>query len=366
MTLIAGFFKDGCPILIGDILLSNTDKSNKELVFPSIGKISNEHLSKGEYKPTSFCQKVNLLSPRLAIAWAGREYYAKSFMQEVISANLHNNPSQSSLGEIFDRIGKGKISVIGLYRNEKEMRLFDFDAISIDPPVPNFEWFKAKGSGYSLISNIAQNLGNRVIFSGQPNKLHIGISVAAQIIMGLLSKEILTFLPLQNMFGAGYEILHPLGEGLAKFSGLTYLFWRAEEEKSGNWKIAYPFLVSNYSYYKDILVIRSVRMLYKTSNNCKIDSDEVHFVFPIYRPTREEEIIGCKPPSLNSEYMMNVFLCKDYNGTLGAFAHYGRYTGHVPPIIFTNEFKSNEGIKIDEQFVKSFIQRIAMYSKRDK
>lgn len=71
MTLIAGFFRDGYPIVMGDMLVSDTDASDIEFVFPTVGKISRSALSNGKYSPSSLCQKVILVSPKLAIGWAG-------------------------------------------------------------------------------------------------------------------------------------------------------------------------------------------------------------------------------------------------------------------------------------------------------
>lgn len=359
MTLIAGFLKDGCPILMGDLLLSARDDSDTEIIFPTIGKISNKHLSNGEYRPISFCQKVNLLSPKLAVAWTGVKLHAENFMREVIATNIHNNPSRDSLRNVFNKIGgQGNISIIGIYRNGKEMCIFDFDAQSIKP-IPGFEWLRVAGSGHQAFSDASCKLESAVT-SGQLNKLEKGISTAINLSTTLLSKEILTFLSLQNLFGAGYEILHPLGGDLAKFCGLTYLFWEAEEEKQGKWRLLpFPFLASNYSYYEDILVIRSVRVSSTTGiNSCKIDSDELHVISPAYRDVRVEELIDYTPTSLNSEWICNVFLWKNCCGERGAFSTFDHYVIQPPPVIWTNEFKNNGGVDINAQFVRDSIFKI--------
>ncbi|MDD5465194.1 MAG: hypothetical protein PHP73_02470 [Candidatus Omnitrophica bacterium] len=364
MTLIAGFLKDECPILMGDLLISSQGDSNdKEIVFPTVGKISNKDISCGEYKPTGFCQKVNLLSPKLAVAWAGAKIYASSFMKEVIKCNLHNTPSRESLSKVFNEIdkGQGKFSIIGLYRNGTEMIVFEFNTGGNGSLPLGFKWFKADGTGYKFLLESLSNLTNSNITSGQPNKLERAISEAVHLITDLISQEILTAIPLQNLFGAGYEIVHPLRRDLAKFSNLTYLFWKAEEETQGTWKLQpFPFLGSNYSYYKDILVIRSIRL---SSNvkpfSCKVDSDELHVISPTYRTVVKDELVGYAPVSLNSSWICNTFLWKDHNGNMGAFATFGRYVSQSPPLIWKNEFKSDEGIDVNAQFVQSSISKIA-------
>jgi len=368
MTLIAGFLKNACPILMGDLLLSARDDSDTEIFFPTIGKISNEHLSKGEYRPISFCQKVNLLSPKLAVAWTGTKRHAGNFMRELIADNIHNNPSRYSLRKVFDRIGgPGNISVIGIYRNGKEMCIFDFDVPSVNISISGFEWLKVAGSGSQAFLDVSGNLESFVT-SGQLNKLEKGISVAVTLSTALLSQEILTLLTLQNLFGAGYEIVHPLGSDLAKFCGLTYLFWKGEEEGRGNWRLLpFPFLASNYSYYKDILVIRCVRFsLGVAVGQCKIDSDELHAFTPAYKSVTPDNLLGYTPATLNSNRVCNVFLCKNCNGQAGAFATYGHYATESPPVIWRNEFGVDEGIDINMQFVQSSISKVASYFKGSK
>ena len=360
MTLIAGFMNDECPIIMGDILISNSTESDKELVFPTVGKVSAKHLSKGQYRPSKLRQKVNLLSPQLAIAWSGRRIYAQSFMRELIKAGLHKNPSREAMHDIYNDIcSQGEESIIGIYRNGKEICLFGFNALTMEAP-DQFSWFQAAGTGYLGLLKLISDM-DATVTSGVPNKLDKGIATAVHIITALLSAEIMTAIPLQDLYGAGYEILHPLGSRLAKFTGLSYIFWHAEEKEPGNWRLQpFPFLVNNYSYQDDILVIRSVRISsHVNANSCKIDSDELHVVTPLYRDTDYSEIVGYSPTSLNSQYSCNIFLWKNHHDSMGAFSTYGRYANQSPPLRWTNEFNRNEGIDVNLEFVKNSMIKIA-------
>ena len=362
MTIIAGFSKDGCPILIGDILLSTEDDSEIEIVLPTIGRISKDYLSNAKRKPVGLCQKINLLSPKLAIAWAGSMNHAKSFMQKVFENGLNTKPSYEGLQEAFNRIKENeKIAIIGIYRDGKEIRMFDFNARPVNFPEGEFRYFRARGSGYEALVAIVGTYRENIT-SGQPNKLDRGIATAVNFNMSLLSQEIITRVPLEKAYGAGYEILHPLGNGLSKFNDLTYLFWKAEEETKGQWKLqSFPFLGANYSYYGDILVIRNVRVSPDLKSlSCKIDNDELHFISPIHRAIRNEELIGYTPTSLNSKYICNTFLWKSHSGSAGAFATFGCYGTQSAPVIWRNEFSNNGGIDINMHFVKESILKIAL------
>jgi hypothetical protein len=253
------------------------------------------------------------------------------------------------------------MSIIGLYRDGVEMRIFDFESWPVDFPYPGFRYFKAAGSGYGTLLGMIPELPEGIP-SGNLNKLEKGIATAVHLSTSLLSQEILSQLSIHELFGVGYEIAHPLGDGLAKFSNLTYVFWTAEEVDSGNWRmLPFPFLTFNYSYRGDTLIIRSVRVSsMPNSNKCIIDSDELHAISPIQRTMNPNELKDYSPASLNSEWICNVFLWKNCHGHSGVFSTFGHYPNQSSPIIWTNEFSKNESIDVNMQFIKTSISKIAL------
>jgi hypothetical protein len=124
-----------------------------------------------------------------------------------------------------------------------------------------------------------------------------------------------------------------------------------------------PFLTFNYSYYRDILIIRSVRASSTQNNNSgRIDSDELHAISPIHRILNPDELKDYSPASLNSEWICNVFLwknCQDHSGVLSTFGHYPNQSA---PIVWTNEFSKNEGIDVNKQFIETSISKIASHA----
>lgn len=364
MTLIAGFYDGRCPILIGDLLVSDTDKSEKDFVFPTVGKVTKSHLSNGNYSPSQLNQKITLLSPKLAICWANKKVYAKCFIEEILKNNINKTPSQDRLFDIYEEIGgQGNLSVIGLYRDGAEMRIFDFESWPVDPPTPKFQYFKAAGSGYGTLLDLAPNISMEVT-SGKPNKLEGGISNSLVLITSLLSKEIIDPSSLHELFGVGYEIVHPLGSNLSKFEDMTYVLWTVIEENKRSWRMTpFPFLSFKYSYQGDILVIRSVNISsLKHANSCKIDSDNLHVISPAHRTVDPHELSNYSPASLNSKFMCNVFLWKNFHDNVGAFATFGGYGTESPPVIWRNEFTQNEGIDINTDFVRTSMEKIASMS----
>ncbi len=359
MTLISGFSKNYCPIILGDLLISNNDSKEQLITLPTIGKISKQDFSRCSYSPCGFSQKINLLSPKLALGWAGSKIHAKTFMDELITLGVHDDPSHQAINDIYNNIvtNPNDLSIIGIYRNNSEIRIFDFNAWPTDSN-SNFEYFKSAGSGYGTLLDITEiNDFNLNVTSGKINKLEIGIATAVNIITALLSEELLTQSSIQNLFGAGYELVHPYKSILKKFDDLTYLFWSIEEFEINNWRLqSSPFLVSKYSYHNDILVIRAMHIKQNDNiNSCKIEKDELHIVSPIYGTFNADKLIGFAPQTLNSKMICNVFLYKTVNNEVGTFAEFGKYNTESPPVIFKNEFTKNEGIDINTNFIKKVL-----------
>lgn len=368
MTLIAGFVRDDCPILIGDVLISDQDESDKEFTFPTVGKIGKRDLHNGSFSPSHLCQKVILVSPMLAICWANTKIYAKTFVKAIIEAKAHNTPSYALLSDIYQDIrGQGSLSIIGLFRNGTEMGVIDFDSWPVDPPYSGFNYFKAAGSGYGSLLDTIPHLQQKIT-SGNPNRLENAIATAIQLNTSLLSKEIMSPASLHELFGVGYEIAYPLGRGLAKFSNLTYIFWTAEEVTTGAWVMQpFPFLTFNYSYVGDVLIIRAVRASsIPKSSSCRIDSDELHAISPLHRFMNPEELTGYSPASLNSEWICTTFLWKDCQGQVGAFSTFGHYMNQPAPIIWTDEFGNGAGIDVNTEFIRTSISKVALHASEQK
>lgn len=366
MTLIAGFFRNGYPILMGDILASGTDTSTMELVFPTVGKVSRSALSNGKYSPSSLCQKVILVSPSLAIGWAGTKFYAQCFIKDLIEANCHKNPSQQSLSNIFDYQDKyGDLRAICLYRDGTKLGIRGFNSLPVYCQDEKFTYFSAAGTGYSRLSDIVEKMDlTRIFGNHNPTELEMGINVAWYISAALLSQEIIDSSSLRQLFGVGYEVVHPLGSELSKFDDVTYFFWKTEEQGKGSWSIpAVPFLSIKYSYHDDILIMRNVRTYLETeTKTCIINRDESRAIVPIHRDFNPEELLNYSMPTLNSKWMSNVFIWKNRHGKTGIYASHIHHNLRKPPIIWLDEFDTNRRVEINMEFVKNLVTKLTTVS----
>jgi hypothetical protein len=72
--------------------------------------------------------------------------------------------------------------------------------------------------------------------------------------------------------------------------------------------------------------------------------------------------MGYSPASLNSEWICNIFLWKNYQGHIGVFSTFGYYANQSSPIIWTDEFGSSAGIDVNTQFIKTSISKVALHA----
>ena len=85
MTLVASYSVDNWPVVVGDIMLSNrppqgelrafnipTHDNVNELALPATGRIV-----------SSLVQKLTVLTPKLAVAWAGSPLCAAGIFKDV-------------------------------------------------------------------------------------------------------------------------------------------------------------------------------------------------------------------------------------------------------------------------------------------
>jgi hypothetical protein len=355
MTLISTITICDCPILFGDLLLSEESDKNNILNTPTKSEILLTDTNRRIFRPVGLRQKVNLLSPNLAIAWAGNMDEAVSFYSQVLGSGLQKNPSREMLLEIYRELDEpNDLSLIGLLRTESGRQSFWFNAENLVISNPQVQNLVCAGSGkedfVSYINHMDFNLS-----SGNATRLSIAVSQIIGITSALLSSEVETSATLQNLYGAGYEIVHPLEDHFEKFSDLTYIFWHIGIQKNQTITEIVPYLVMKYSYYDDVLFIRSIHL----AGN-KILHEDLHIINPIFPPKYNKQNFTLD--SLNSTYLCSVFET-NLNGQVQCYTQVSRVSEKTRPIIFHESEQGLTDVDINEDFVNSCIKKF-IYGKK--
>src|SRR5262249_5218892 len=116
MTMIARIIRDRVPIYLGDLLLSGEGNGNRDLDIPAIAKI-NARLPGGTSRSViGLTQKLNLISDRLVVAWAGNVLQARLLIREISEAVAGGASTWQEVGHVLQQTpesDRNDVSLIG-------------------------------------------------------------------------------------------------------------------------------------------------------------------------------------------------------------------------------------------------------------
>src|SRR5688572_526277 len=82
MTVIAGLLLNNVPALLGDVLITAPGPSDKKLSTPTAGNVNTFFEPQYAHVP-ALRQKVNILSDKVMVAWAGSYLHARALVREM-------------------------------------------------------------------------------------------------------------------------------------------------------------------------------------------------------------------------------------------------------------------------------------------
>lgn len=310
MTVVARFGIQGCPMLMGDLLLSIDDPSASPAPIPTAEDLSKVFPAGSAYVPWGLRQKIAVLSDTLVLGWSGDMFLAHDIIAEVKQKNAETPFTRETLLEHFDAFDESvweEIGIVGFIEDVAGMTAFACDnATKFRTPL--FGEVALLGSGTADVQKMLENIPSLpVSIDGPINPINMSISAGLQVSGGLLNFEIATLGNLNKLYGGGYEIATILNQKFAKLDDVTYLFWEASVDGKGGVRISrLPLNACRYSYHNDILLIRSAK--FEDKPNRLAYEQRLFVVPPIYRKPEEEEMHKIIVPSLNARYLSNYFL----------------------------------------------------------
>jgi len=313
MTLIAGFSVATLPVLIGDLLLSGPEDPNRSVSLPTIGDSLNVFPKGSGFTITGLTQKVNILSDRLMVAWAGRRYIAESILRELRERCALAPFTIENLKAFFESFqrseNRNEVQFAGTMVNERQSFSFSIGCEVVSHFV--FGDIRLGGSGTEDAKEFFRNLEEApVLLKGvAPEPLLDATSKSLMLTAHLMQLELTNRSSLLQFYGGGYELASLVQGRFAKIGHVTYLFW--EVDATGNQiRVSYPYQVFKYTYANDVLGIRSARIDDKGHGELTVTDEGVHLVGPAFREITEKDINAFWPnaPHLNSQFLVNFFL----------------------------------------------------------
>ncbi|TWB28671.1 hypothetical protein [Nitrospirillum viridazoti] len=312
MTLILGYTFHDSPILIGDVLLSNDGSSDELFNTPTYNNV-NIYMNKRKAHAhvTGMKQKVNILSDKLIIAWAGSYVQARAVMRELKEFHKKGEITQLNIMGYMEKIppeDSWNLSLIGFIRGETHTSYFYRDAIRLEHKY--LSNVLIAGSGFHHMAQILsecempttaeelQIFDNNYMAMATMN----GLWLAAQA-TGI---EVMTGENFLDRWGGAIKIAMFNAGKAAKIGNILYTFWDSIDngQKIKHLKIRNHFIKTEYQ--DDMLVTRTLRE-YESTPTPKFQ-EKICAIPPILSTRIKGERISVYRPSLNYDYISSTIM----------------------------------------------------------
>lgn len=313
MTLIAAFFCDGVPIILGDIIISRPGRTGATIGVPTIGESTNISPAGSGYSITGLRQKVAVLSDDLALAWAGNVIAARTLVEELRTRLLAGKLTVDSHNaflkyEAYGITGNRKASLVGFLKDSGRITSFGHNALIFASPV--FGNVTMAGSGAAAIQQALLKFPTPLtLLRGDPNALAGAIAKSLIVTGSFLQMESATHDSLRAFYGGGYELASFVEGRFSKIDDVTYIFWYAEIRREEPRVKLYmpPHLLMKVSYKGDSLIIRALRGQRDPKTGKMPLQDSTHLISPVYS-IPEEDFDLSNRPAMKSRFLCNYVL----------------------------------------------------------
>ncbi len=300
MTLIAAFVFGGCPIILGDALISKeTYEEGVEVSIPTIHMVNQAIVGNKALTVCGSRQKVNLISEKLCVAWSGSYIYAKSFMnylrehasRATITADEYNLILDSypaeDLGDLclISYFYDGK----GFWRRDRNAPMFDLDALTD---------IQVAGSGTPAFVQAIEMISSGHL-SGNANALEAAIGKGLLFISHAFGNQLATGAGILDAWGGTFEMAYVRRGAFEKLSDVMQLFWEVSEEETGDLSCnLLPCFVKS-TYQKDRLV--NLVCDWSTENS----NDRLYVIDPVFDRFDDNKV---SVPGTEYRWLVNFFL----------------------------------------------------------
>jgi len=362
MTVIASFAINGCPVLVGDLLLSGKEDSTRSCHLPTVGEVTKIFPEGSGYVPVGVAQKIYIVDDDFALAWAGSLIQAKTAISSIVDMNSKVKFTPDSLWEFIKQIeldpDYSELSLIcmigdGTKIDRCSIRASYFYSDELG------EVFVAGTGSEAIINYLKQVVKQKHNFPEDP--LTSAISLSVNIFGCLISDEMAMpneygFHSLQNYFGAGYEIATYLDHKVTKIDDIIQGYWTAHVDGARVNFEMFPFRMYKYYYIdKNLYIFSSTFILTNIDkeNIPEIDiKKEIHIVQPIIANCSITARLDVEPKLTAKWNISHVLLAKRDGSVQGVSRLDYRPNGESLIKI------SHEGIEFDKDLLDDLMKRL--------
>jgi len=290
MTLIAQLSINGAPLMIGDVLLSSEQRTGLRVTLPLVGDINEVLAKNGVPFQVDFSQKVNVLSDRLVVAWSGRMDEAERALRVLSQVAARPNLELDDIGRELNAIDPQQIAhlqLVGTLLGETQgaMRAAHCFTLGVKAKnIPTLGPVFAAGTGRDFFLNLL----------GRSNWTNYGTGTEFQVAHGLLAaltnEEYRTGSTILNRWGGGFEAVtcSQLTGQFEKVGDILHTFWKMREHEDDS--LAFTPMFYKTTYWRDALIIRSVRLNETSSETFQIANNDLVLIPPLLKQASDYDL----------------------------------------------------------------------------
>ena len=226
MTVIAGLILNNVPALLGDVLITAPGPSDKKLATATSSNVNTFFEHQYAHVP-ALRQKVNILSDKVMVAWAGSYLHARALLREM-KEELDRGTRPEAVGDLlklWPEEDKKELSVIAVARGEERTTLSFYGPI-LDLQSSLFTRALLSGSGMEDVGALIRHLEKGEVIIDElipdPPKMALyALTIGSQA----AGWEYVTQENLSNRWGGIVEVGMYRSGNTSKVDEVLYWFW---------------------------------------------------------------------------------------------------------------------------------------------
>lgn len=297
MTIIARSTFRGVPVFFGDVLLSSDLKSQHEVAIPATSNINAKLPDGVERNITGIAQKLNILSPRLIVCWAGSLVQGRAMLRDLSALDQKSKKLTTEM--VFAAIDavpereRDDLSIIGSICNADssggvELLSFLYQA---NVGVCGDAEYAVSGSGTAEFFKLVEGLMPKM--GPIPQSIDSGLyEYAEQFSYSMLAlcvgEEMLLGRNLLEWWGGAFEFAGLRNGRFEKLGGNTvFLFFKViRAEGSASLRFTPVFL--KYDYIDQSLLIQKICAVGRPDGQIAVASHDIHLCSPLLEASPRE------------------------------------------------------------------------------
>jgi hypothetical protein len=355
VTVIAGLLLNNVPALLGDVLITAPGLSGKKLSTPTAGNV-NTFFEPQYAHVRSLRQKVNILSDKVMVAWAGSYLHARALVREM-KAELDRSGRPEVISDVlrsWPEEDMKELSIIALARGEKKTTV-DWCGPILHLQSSIFTKALLSGSGMEDLGALIRHMEKGDVFIDEPlpdpPKMALyALSLGSQA----AGWEYVTQENLSNYWGGIVEIGMYNGGNTSKVGEALYWFW--EFDITSKTLRAHSNFIKQ-EYQNDLLVT------YTLSND---DAPRIVVVPPLLSSYSDGEKVEIAPPKLSYKWLCSCVVIRDGETTVDIFstvevfhdAHPIRFERKSSVSLSGGLISSSTTATIDKKYIREIEQQV--------